>query len=87
MTLTLTPRFLRVEDAAQYLATTRWNISEAIRRGAIPFVVQGKHYVLDVKDLDRYAERLKTESPFRPSPRDKHGRFSTKTAKGARKSA
>ena len=57
----ITPRLLRITDAAHYLSATYTFVETLIREKAIPSVVVGKRHVIDVRDLDAYIENLKDE--------------------------
>jgi len=65
----ITPRLLRVPQAAQYLGATNWCVEELVRNDKLPFIVVGKYRVIDVQDLDewidaekqaQFAQRLKS---------------------------
>ena len=60
----ITPRLLRIYEAAEYLSCKNWFVEELIRKQRIPFLILGKVYVIDVKDLDRWidAEKLRQAS-------------------------
>lgn len=55
----LSPRLLRVSEAAAYSGATCWFIRERIWDGDIPHVRFGKRLLVDKKDLDSYIEREK----------------------------
>lgn len=54
-----TPRLLRISDAAYYLGVTYGFMETLIREKTIPSYIQGKRRVLDIRDLDNYADQLK----------------------------
>jgi excisionase family DNA binding protein len=53
------PRLLRISDAAFYLSVTYGFMETLIRERTIPSFIQGRRRVLDIRDLDDYADRLK----------------------------
>jgi len=55
----IVPRLLRIQDAAKYLSATTWFVETLIRERKIPFLVLGKRYVIDSRDLDRWIENRK----------------------------
>ena len=57
--LPVAPRLLRIPAAADYLGATDWFVSELIRKNKIRYLILGKVYVLDVKELDLWIEREK----------------------------
>lgn len=56
-------RWLTVKEAANYLSVTAFCIRNAIWGGELPFVKAGKRFILDTKDLDRWAEARKFLEP------------------------
>jgi hypothetical protein len=48
---------LTIRDAALYIAATNWRMEELVRNGEIPFQWSGKQKVVDVRDLDVWADR------------------------------
>ena len=58
-TSNMTPRAITVKEAAIYLSTTVPAIRQLIYSRQIPFVRVGKRFVMDVKDLDAWLERMK----------------------------
>jgi excisionase family DNA binding protein len=63
----IVPRLMRIQDAAQYLGATTWQVETLLREKAIPSFVLGKRRVVDRLELDRYVERrnalARTETP------------------------
>jgi excisionase family DNA binding protein len=57
--LPIAPRLLRIPEAAAYIGATDWFVSELIRKNNIRYLILGKVYVLDVKELDLWIEREK----------------------------
>jgi excisionase family DNA binding protein len=55
------PRLLGVEDAARYLGTSDKHIRALIAAGELAYIqrVVGGRYLLDIGDLDGWAERNK----------------------------
>jgi excisionase family DNA binding protein len=56
------PRLLRIQDAANYLSATTWQIETLLREKTIPSFVLGKRRVVDRLELDRYVERRNAEA-------------------------
>lgn len=59
-------RWLTVKEAANYLSVTVYCVRNAIWGGELPFVKAGKHFILDARDLDRWAEERKFLEPAYP---------------------
>ena len=57
----VTPRLLRIVDAAQYLYCTYGYVETIIREKTVPSFILGKRRLIDIRDLDSYIERLKTD--------------------------
>lgn len=55
----ITPRLLRIPQAAQYLGATNWCVEEFVRNGKLPFLVVGKYRVIDIRDLDDWIDAEK----------------------------
>ena len=55
----VTPRLLRIADAADYMSCTFGFVEALMRERTIPVVVLGKRHLFDIRDLDAYIERLK----------------------------
>jgi excisionase family DNA binding protein len=55
----ITPRLLRIADAADYMSCTFGFVEALMRERTIPVVVLGKRHLFDIRDLDAYIERLK----------------------------
>jgi excisionase family DNA binding protein len=53
-------RYLRIDEAAQYLGATEWFIRTLGWRKAISIIPMGKRYLIDRDDLDKYAQSQKT---------------------------
>ena len=54
----LSPRVLRIPEAATWLATTPFFVEELLRDGVIPFRVVGKARVIEIADLNAYLESI-----------------------------
>lgn len=52
-------RLLTVKAAARYLSMSMDVVRELIRKREIPYVPNGRRYLLDPIDLDRYIEKIK----------------------------
>jgi excisionase family DNA binding protein len=54
-------RFLRLKQGADYLALSPWKLRQLLASGEIPFIQleAGGPYQLDIRDLDRFAEKHK----------------------------
>ena len=64
----ISPRLLDLADAARYLSMGDKALRALIQRGELPFVqtiVGRSPYLLDIRDLDRWVEKSKTQSHFR----------------------
>jgi excisionase family DNA binding protein len=59
--LMLQQRLYSVEHAAIYLGTTAWGVREMYYDEKIPCVRNGRRVFLDVKDMDAWIERNKTQ--------------------------
>jgi excisionase family DNA binding protein len=55
------PRLLRIPDAAKYLSCTYGWVETIIREKTVPSVILGKRRLIDIRDLDSYVERVKSE--------------------------
>jgi hypothetical protein len=53
----ITPRRLKIPDAAKYLAATNWFVETLLREGDVPFQWCGKFKVVDVRDLDAWVDK------------------------------
>jgi excisionase family DNA binding protein len=67
----LSPRVLRIPEAAAWLATTPFFVEELLRDGILPFRVVGKARVVEVSDLNAYLESIPKQSGALPG----RGRF------------
>ena len=59
--LPISPRLLRISDAAKYLSCTNWYMETLLREGIVRSFFLGKRKVVDVRDLDAYIDRLKSD--------------------------
>jgi excisionase family DNA binding protein len=51
-------RWLRIEQAAEYVSVTVTAIKAVVRKGVIPHVRFGRRYLIDRRAIDAYLERL-----------------------------
>jgi excisionase family DNA binding protein len=56
---TITPRVLRIAEAAKYIGATNWRMETLLREKKIRSFIQGKRRVVDIKDLDAWIEAEK----------------------------
>jgi len=56
---TLTPRLLRITEAAKYLSASVWFVRSLIWERRIPFCKFGKRLLLDQADLDAFVAAQK----------------------------
>jgi excisionase family DNA binding protein len=54
----LTPRLVRISEAAHYLSCSYHHMEDLIRSKTIPSAMLGKRRVVDIRDLDEYAESV-----------------------------
>lgn len=52
-------RLLTVKAAAQYLSMSVDVIRDLIRKREVPYIPNGRRYLLDPADLDRHIEKIK----------------------------
>jgi excisionase family DNA binding protein len=52
----ISPRLLRIPQAAQYIGGTNWFVEELCRNRQIAYLTVGKYRCIDVKELDRWIE-------------------------------
>jgi len=57
----ITPRLLRIMDAAQYLSCTYTFVETLIREKRVPSIILGKRRLIDRIDLDAFVDRKKAE--------------------------
>lgn len=55
----ITPRLLRIADAADYLSASFGFIETLYREGTVKSIVLGKRRLFDVRDLDAYIDQVK----------------------------
>lgn len=55
----LKPRLLPLQDAAKYLGAHLHFVRDLIWSKELPYLKFGKRYVVEVRDLDEYIERMK----------------------------
>lgn len=54
-------RLYSVEEAGIYLGRTAWAVREMIYAGKLPCIKDGRRVLLDVRDLDTWIDRNKTQ--------------------------
>jgi excisionase family DNA binding protein len=59
---TISPRLLRIAEAAIYLGATVWAVRQLIWNKEIPYVRVGKRQVIDRADLDKWIDRQRALS-------------------------
>jgi excisionase family DNA binding protein len=59
----ITPRLLRIPDAARYMSCTYGWIETLVREKKVRSFIQGHRRLIDIRDLDDYIEDLKRNSP------------------------
>ena len=52
----VTSRWLSIRESARYIRATNWFVEELCRSHQIPYKRNGKKFVLDRQDLDRFME-------------------------------
>jgi hypothetical protein len=52
----ISPRLLRIPQAAQYIGGTNWFVEELCRNRLIAYLTVGKYRVIDIHELDRWIE-------------------------------
>jgi hypothetical protein len=58
----ISPRLLRITDAADYLSCTFGFAETLLREGTIKPVVLGKRHLCDIRDLDAYIDLMKEQT-------------------------
>ena len=61
LTKTVSARWLRIREAAEYAGVTHFFMRDLVRKRVIVPVIVGKRYVIDARDVDAYIERQKKE--------------------------
>ena len=54
-------RWMRVQQAVQYAGVSKHFIKELLRKREIRTIKAGKHFLIDVLDLDKYFEKLQEQ--------------------------
>jgi excisionase family DNA binding protein len=54
-------RFLTIAAAADYLSCTQWAVRSAIWDGQLAFVKIGRRHLIEVCELDRFADSLERQ--------------------------
>lgn len=67
--ISLSPRLLSIPTAAAYIASTNWLVEELCREGELPYLVVGKHRVIDIQDLDAWIAKQKKHTGQMPAPK------------------
>lgn len=57
----LTPRGLRIPDAAAYMGFTPWYVEEIVRSGELPALKLCAHYTILREDADAFLDRKREE--------------------------
>ena len=57
-------RLLPIKDAADYMGFSPWTVREIIWTGEIPYIKVGPKYFLDVVDMDKWIEKIKTRFTY-----------------------
>jgi hypothetical protein len=52
-------RLYQIHQIGQYIGATNWFVEELLRDNKLPWIVVGKHRVVDVVDLDRWIDEEK----------------------------
>ena len=55
----VTPRLLRIKEAAEYLGASVWFVRTLVWEDKIPFLHLGQRFVIDRADLDRFIDASK----------------------------
>ena len=59
-----TKRLFSINEAAVYLGRTVCALREMLWAGKIPYVKDGKRILLDIKDMEAWIEKNKTQNPY-----------------------
>ena len=57
-------RLYSIKEAAVYLGRGVWSVREMLYAGKLPCIKDGRRVLLDIKDLDNWIDRNKTEYGF-----------------------
>ncbi len=57
----LKKRLYPISEAAIYLGRTVWALREMLWAGKIPYVKDGRRILLDIRDMDAWIEKSKTQ--------------------------
>ena len=60
-------RWLRIEQAAEYIGVTPTFMKTLLRRREVPYAKAGRRYVIDRRNLDAYLERQTRPSAAAPN--------------------
>ncbi len=61
---TLTKRLYSINDASVYLGRTVGAVREMLWAGKMPYVKDGKRILLDIRDMDTWIDRNKTQLTY-----------------------
>jgi hypothetical protein len=61
MSQTISPRMLPIRAAAEYLGSTVWHVRSLTWDKKLPYLKFGNRLVYDVKDLDAFIDRMKSD--------------------------
>jgi excisionase family DNA binding protein len=65
-------RYLRVEQAAQFLGVSRWTVHRLVKEQRIPFIPVRGRIVFDKEDLVSWMHKLKVPARSSSSPTHSH---------------
>ena len=57
-------RLYNIEEASVYLGRSVWALREMLWAGKIPFVKDGRRILLDIRDMEIWIEKNKTQFTF-----------------------
>jgi len=55
-------RLYSIQEASIYLGRSVWGVREMLWAGKMPYVKDGRRILLDIKDMDNWIERNKTQT-------------------------
>lgn len=59
-----TKRLYSIREASVYLGRSVWAVREMIWAGKLPYVRDGKRILLDIRDMDAWIEKSKTQYTY-----------------------
>ena len=69
LVVSISPRLLAIPTAAAYIGATNWFVEELLRSGELPFLIVGKHRVIDIQDLDFWVSKQKKQTGQLATPK------------------